>query len=89
VLGGFWRNNGVSTSKVRIYGCRIFENNVEIKHYIPWVDESGKPCLLDILNNEICLPSSGSAITGPYKNEIGFAEIFSDGDVGAREIIEI
>ena len=54
VLGGFWRNNGVNTAKVQIYDCRIFENDIEIKHYIPWVDENNKPCLLDIISDTVC-----------------------------------
>ena len=42
-------NNVVSQSSAKIYECKIFDNNVLVRHFVPVKDENGEPCLYDII----------------------------------------
>lgn len=59
-------------SKIRVYGCQIYDNGVLIRDYIPAVDNNGVAGLYDSVNDSFVYSRIGSAFaTGVIIGEIG------------------
>lgn len=57
-------------SKIRVYGCQIYDNGVLIRDYIPAVDNNGVAGLYDSVNDSFVYSSIGSAFaTGVIMGE--------------------
>ena len=63
----FTDNNGNDNSMTRtngtFYGCKIYENDVLVKDYVPFKDSNGKYCIRETLGGLVISPTGGD-ITG-------------------------
>lgn len=51
-LFGFSRGQDMGSSPTKLYSCKIYDNGVLIRDYIPILDASGTACLYDIVNKQ-------------------------------------
>ena len=57
-------NMGKATA--RIYSCRIYDNNILIRDFIPALDENEIPCMLDLIEKKFYYNAgAGDFIAGP------------------------
>lgn len=65
----FCRNDGTATNayiKGRLYSCKIYDNDVLVRDYIPVINADNEPCLYDKLNHVYYRNAgSGAFIAGP------------------------
>jgi hypothetical protein len=58
----------IGEAKVRIYGCKIWDDDELVREYIPVIDAQGTTCLYDLVSNEYFYGSS-NYIAGPKVTE--------------------
>lgn len=51
-------------SNLRIYSCKIYDNNILIRDYYPCIDENGVACLYDKVNKEYVYNSGTGEFVG-------------------------
>ena len=45
------RSGVMQYASIRLYSCKIYENDVLVRDYVPWIDENGTACLKDKVSN--------------------------------------
>lgn len=71
IFGGRGQSNIVNTDLTqKIYSCKIFENNVLVRDFIPVLDPDGTPCMYDKVTKTFFYnQGTGDFIAGPVINQ--------------------
>jgi hypothetical protein len=65
IFGGQGSSNGVAVNPQKIYSCKLYDNNVLVRDFIPALDKDGTPCMYDRVEHKYYYnQGTGQFITG-------------------------
>ncbi len=66
----FWAKGSSVAKSGKIYFCKLYDNDVLVRDFIPVLDKNGTPCMYDRVENKFYYNAgTGDFIAGPVLNE--------------------